>query len=102
MGIAQGAKVVAIILTRDVTKAKPFEPGILGFPLIPDDGFATLVGVNMAPGREAPSTRQKCGSTLPASSLMLSGAGCTPRPDVALIDRRLRTVIARYGPGRSD
>jgi phage-related protein len=26
----------------------------------------------------------------------------TPRPDVALIDRRLRTVIARYGPGRSD
>jgi len=26
----------------------------------------------------------------------------TQRPDVALIDRRLRTVIARYGPGRSD
>ena len=102
MGIAQGAKLVAIILTRDAAKAKPFLPGILVFSLIRDDRFATVVGVNMAPGREAPSTRQKCGSTLPASSLMLSGAGCTPRPDVALIDRRLRTVIARYGPGRSE
>lgn len=46
MSIAQGAKVVAIILTRDVAKAKPFYTGVLGFPLIADDGFATVVDLN--------------------------------------------------------
>lgn len=46
MSIAQGAKVVAIILTRDVAKAKPFYTDVLGFPLIADDGFATVVDLN--------------------------------------------------------
>ena len=46
MSIAQGAKVVAIILTRDVAKAKPFYIDVLGFPLIADDGFATVVDLN--------------------------------------------------------
>lgn len=46
MSIAQGAKVVAIILTRDVAKAKPFYTDVLGFPLIGDDGFATVVDLN--------------------------------------------------------
>lgn len=46
MSIAQGAKVVAIILTRDVVKAKPFYTDVLGFPPIADDGFATVVDLN--------------------------------------------------------
>jgi catechol 2,3-dioxygenase-like lactoylglutathione lyase family enzyme len=46
MSIAQGAKVVAIMLTRDVAKAKPFYTDVLGFPLIADDGFATVVDLN--------------------------------------------------------
>ena len=46
MSIAQGAKVVAIILTRDVAKTKPFYTDVLGFPLIADDGFATVVDLN--------------------------------------------------------
>jgi catechol 2,3-dioxygenase-like lactoylglutathione lyase family enzyme len=34
------------MLTRDVAKAKPFYTDVLGFPLIADDGFATVVDLN--------------------------------------------------------
>jgi catechol 2,3-dioxygenase-like lactoylglutathione lyase family enzyme len=46
MSIANGAKVVTIIHTRDPAKAKAFYGDVLGFPLVAEDGFATIVDLN--------------------------------------------------------
>lgn len=46
MSIAKGAKVITFIHTRDPARAKAFYVDTLGFPLITDDGFATVVDLN--------------------------------------------------------